>query len=60
MTKKQQAELGGLVRALAAAIGGCLVTFNTLTPDQSNALVAVAGAAVIAFTGIWSICAKRK
>jgi len=60
LTKQQQSEIGGYVRLLTGAIGGALLAFGTITPDQSNALVALAGTAFIAATGIWSTLSKRK
>ncbi len=59
MTKQQQREIGGYIRVLTGAIGGALVTFGQLTPDQSNALVVLAGTAVLCITGIWSTLSKR-
>lgn len=49
-------QVGGIVRALAAAAGGYFVGQGVIDAETATAL---AGAAVTIATAIWSIWAKR-
>jgi len=49
-------QVGGIVRALAAAIGGYFVGQGVIDAETS---VALAGAAVTIATAVWSIWAKK-
>lgn len=50
-------EIGGIVRAVAAALGGYLVGKGMLSETMASDL---AGAVVIIATAVWSVIAKRK
>jgi hypothetical protein len=50
-------EIGGVVRALASALGGYLVGRGLI---DSETATAVGGAAATIVVAIWSVIAKRK
>ncbi len=50
-------QVGGIVRALAAAVGGYFVGQGVIDAETATAL---AGAAVTIATAIWSVWAKKR
>lgn len=50
-------QIGGIVRALAAAVGGYFVGQGVIDAETATAL---AGAAVTIATAIWSVWSKKK
>jgi hypothetical protein len=50
-------EIGGVVRAVVAALGGVLVAKGVV--DQATVMAIAGGVATIA-VAIWSVLAKRK
>ena len=60
MKKQQINQIGGIVRALAAAIGGSLMTFGVFNEAESASVVMLSGAVITAATGIWSVVNKRQ
>ena len=51
-------EVGGIVRALAAALGGWLVSQGLVVDSETG--MAVAGAITTLVVAFWSIYSKRK
>lgn len=50
-------SIGGIARAVLAALGGYLVGKGLIDNETANNLV---GAAVVIVTGVWSILNKKK
>lgn len=49
--------IGGIVRALLAALGGVLVTKGVV---DNGTVESIAGAAAVIVTGVWSVLSKRR
>jgi hypothetical protein len=56
-SKMKNEEVGGIVRALAAALGGWLVSQGLVDSETG---MAVAGAVTTLVVAAWSIYSKRK
>jgi len=57
MNEEKVAYIGGIVRIVTTLVGGWLAQKGWSTEAEVQT---VAGALVIAITGVWSIWAKRK
>ena len=60
MTKQNQAQIGGVARAIIPAIVAYLAGRGLLTPEEGDALAPAIAGLVAAIIGIWSVMAKRK